>query len=100
MSNLDYENKKANQRIMNFSGLQISTIDRISQTIGDNAVHPIIQRANYDPSLNFGTWRVVYATPLSPSLKKESIDPELQKLSQKVMKKTWDNKEDEFWNTY
>lgn len=28
------------------------------------------------------------------------IDPELQLLSQKVMKETWDNKEDDFWNTY
>ena len=30
----------------------------------------------------------------------ELIKPDLQVLSQKVMKKTWDNKEDEFWNTY
>ena len=30
----------------------------------------------------------------------ESIDPDLQSLSQKIMGKTWDNKEDEFWDTY
>ena len=29
-----------------------------------------------------------------------SIDPELQTLSQKVMKAVWDNKDDEFWDTY
>ena len=28
------------------------------------------------------------------------IDSRLQGLSQKVMKQTWDNQEDEFWNTY
>ncbi len=28
------------------------------------------------------------------------IDSRLQVLSQKVMKQTWDNQEDEFWNTY
>ena len=30
----------------------------------------------------------------------ELIDSDLQSLSQKVMRKTWDNKEDEFWDTY
>ncbi|MCE2615059.1 MAG: hypothetical protein LVO36_04055 [Nitrosopumilus sp. (ex Thoosa mismalolli)] len=30
----------------------------------------------------------------------ESIDSDLQSLSQKIMEKTWDNKEDEFWDTY
>lgn len=28
------------------------------------------------------------------------IDPELQSLSQKVMNRVWDNKEDEFWDNY
>lgn len=28
------------------------------------------------------------------------IDTIIQPLSQKVMKNTWDNQEDEFWNTY
>lgn len=28
------------------------------------------------------------------------IDPYLQRLSQKVMKQIWDNKEDEFWDKY
>ena len=28
------------------------------------------------------------------------IDPDLQKISQKVMSKVWDNKEDEFWTNY
>lgn len=33
-------------------------------------------------------------------MKNELIDPALTQLSQKVMKNIWDNKEDEFWNTY
>ncbi len=28
------------------------------------------------------------------------VDVELQTLSQKIMRETWGNKEDEFWNTY
>ena len=28
------------------------------------------------------------------------IDPDLQRLSQKVMGRVWDNKEDEFWTDY
>lgn len=32
--------------------------------------------------------------------KVSSLDPELETLSQKVMKETWDNKDDKFWDTY
>jgi len=34
------------------------------------------------------------------ALKSSSLDPELETLSQKVMKETWDNKDDKFWDTY
>jgi len=57
------------------------------------------ESSNYNPSGN--VWQA-YNAPLitTPPHISKSSEPELQKLSQKVMKKTWDNKEDEFWDNY
>lgn len=57
------------------------------------------EASNYNPSGN--AWQVSNSPQMTiPLPTSKSIEPELQKLSQKVMKKTWDNKEDEFWDKY
>jgi hypothetical protein len=75
--------------------ISTSQNENVSVSSGRSSVWAM---SNYDQS---NVWQTVYSSPLKESTSMDkSVDPTLRKLSQKVMKKTWDNKEDEFWNTY
>ena len=99
MASLEYQNKKTTKGI-NYQNFQGILLNRVFPNVEASNISSEIVRADYDLSSNFGTWRTVYSIHTYSSPKQSLIDPDLQKLSQKVMKKTWDNKEDEFWNTY
>ena len=92
---MEFEKKKPSSSIMNYQGFC-----GVIQKVETPTTFPSIQRVEYDFSYNVGTWRTVYPVYSNVVSKRKPIDSDLQKLSQKVMKRIWDNKEDEFWDTY
>ncbi|MGI0056970.1 MAG: hypothetical protein ACREAK_06300 [Nitrosarchaeum sp.] len=103
MSNLKQRTKKdellSYQNNSLFSNFPIRT--QSTQIIENTVMDSSLEKINYSPWADLDSWIILQTNvPSYSSLKRKPIDLELQGLSKKVMKKTWDNKEDEFWNTY
>lgn len=105
MSSIDLVKKKLTNEMISFQNSML-TVDFTPKTesylsIENTIIDSSIKEKQYDPLLDVDTWKVVeIPTPSISSSKRDPIDLELQSLSQKVMRRIWDNKEDEFWDKY
>lgn len=105
MNNLELTKKKSTAEMINVQNSMLMTnlVPRTENYLDiENTILDSSLKQNQDnPLLDANVWQVVeIPTPSISSSKREPIDLALQSLSQKVMKRIWDNKEDEFWDTY